>query len=293
MIFCQIIKILLIFVGSSSSLLALSAEKPKVVALKVEPQSVADELFYPARIAAHRTVGIPAEIDGFVQSLSVSLGQSVKAGQTLLGISNPDPVYDYKAYSIKAPFSGIISSVETAVGDRVARGKQLLTLADSQSLKILIHLTSDDVRKLHPGFPGQLLIGADPVAVRIKAMSPIIDPASGTAPCELELLDPKQNKDLLVAGSIAKVRFALNQRQALLLPERSIVYRGRDPFVIRIAEGQRARYLPVTILKQNRGLFEVRIKDGIPAGSQIVASSQGFIQEGEELQLESTTAVTP
>lgn len=288
----QLREIFLIFSLLLAAQAAAIPEKPKVFALKLEPEALADELLYPARIATLRTVAIPAEIDGFVQSLSVALGQSVRSGQTLLGISNPDPVYDYKAYSIKAPFSGIISSVETAVGDRVTRGKPLLTLADSKSLKIQVYLTSGDVRRLSPGAKAELLIGTETLPVRIKAMSPIIDPASGTAPCELELVDPQSSQKLLVAGSIAKVRFSLNQRQALLVPERAIVYRGRDPFVVKIDEKQKAQYVPVKILKQNRGQYELAAEGGLNAGTTIVASSQGFINDGEELSIE-TPAATP
>lgn len=265
---------------------AAENEKPGVIAMKVQPQQLADRMLYPARIAAYRSVAIPAEIEGFVQTLDVVLGQKVKAGQTLVNLNNPDPVYEFKSYSIKAPFAGVISAIDVAVGDRIIRGKSLMTLADSSSLKILVHLTTEDVKKLKPGFPGKLLIGKQDFPVRIKAMSPIIDASTGTAPCELELSDAARNGGLLVAGSIAQVSFSINQRSAILLPERAIVYRGKDPFVIRLGADLKATYVPVVIVKQSSG--QIEIESQLKAGETVVASSQGFVVDGETVVVEST-----
>jgi multidrug efflux pump subunit AcrA (membrane-fusion protein) len=264
-----------------------SAETPKasVIAMKVEPQEVADKMLYPARIAALRSVSVPAEVEGFVQTLDAVLGQNVRAGQTLVRLSNPDPVYEFKSFTIKAPFSGIVSSIDIVVGDRVTRGKNLLTLADSSSLKILVHLTADDVKKLQARFPGKLHIGKQEYPIRVKAMSPIIDPSTGTAPCEWELVDGN-GKQPLVAGSIAQVSFTSNQRKAVILPERAVVYRGKDPFVVRLSKDLKAQYVPITIVKQSGG--QVEIKSDVQAGETIVASSQGFVVDGETVTVAST-----
>lgn len=267
---------------------AHAGESPKasVIAMNVAVQDLADRMLYPARVAAYRSVGVPAEIDGFVQTLNVQLGQRVKAGQVLVNLNNPDPVYEFKSYGIKAPFSGVVSAIDVAVGDRINRGKSLLTLADSSSLKILVHLTTDDVKKLQPNYPGKLLIGKEQIPVRIKAMSPIIDASTGTAPCELELSDAGKNAGFLVAGSIAQVSFSINQRKAVIVPERAIVYRGKDPFIIRLSKELKAEYLPVNIIKQSSGQVEIESK--VQSGETIVASSQGFIVDGETVTVEST-----
>ncbi|MDQ3235142.1 MAG: efflux RND transporter periplasmic adaptor subunit [Pseudobdellovibrionaceae bacterium] len=280
------ILIFIAFICKDHAAAAADVTRASVIAMRVELQEVADRMLYPARIAAYRSVSVPAEIEGFVQTLDVALGQQVRSGQILVRISNPDPVYEFKSYGIKAPFAGVVSSIDVAMGDRITRGKNLLTLADSASLKILVHLTTDDVKKLKPGYPGSLLIDKQAIPVRIRAMSPVIDATTGTAPCELELSDAPKSAGLLVAGSIGQVRFSVNQRKAVLLPERSIVYRGKDPYIIRLTKDLKAEYLTVTIVRQSSG--QVEIESALKAGETIVASSQGFVAEGEAVTVEST-----
>lgn len=255
--------------------------KPSVMVAKLKAENLSDRFLYPATLSAFRVVTLHSDADGLVSDLKVELGQKVQAGQTLAFIRNPDPIYEFKPYAVTAAFSGIVTSVDIAVGDRVTKQRPLFTLADLRSIKIKIHLTADDLLVLKPQDRAILLVHGKEFPLRIRAMSPMIDPATGTAPCELELVDSSKIAGL-VPGSLGKVVFETNRRKGVIVPEAALVYRGRDPFVIRVTDKKTAQYVPVKILKHDVGRMEIQSE--LKEGDTFISNAMGFIAEGEALQ---------
>lgn len=98
-------------------------------------------------------VGVKATINGYIQSSSVKLGQSVGRGSTLFilktkeaqsignTISKLDPSFKFSGLNrIKSPVNGFVTNLNHQAGDYVQDGEQLLELADKNSFGFLMNL---------------------------------------------------------------------------------------------------------------------------------------------------------
>ncbi len=98
-------------------------------------------------------VGVKATINGYIQSSSVKLGQSVGKGSTLFvlktkeaqsignTISKLDSSFKFSGLNrIKSPVNGFVTSLNHQAGDYVQDGEQLLELADKNSFGFLMNL---------------------------------------------------------------------------------------------------------------------------------------------------------
>ena len=264
--------------------------KPSVYTDPIKVQTLSDRLVYPAAVSASRIVPVTSEVDGFIKDLKAELGQKVAQGSPLLKISNPDPVYHYEPFVVTAPFAGVITSIDIAVGDRVQKGRALLTLTDNRQLKIKINVTADDLSRLSPQQKAELKIGENTWPLHVRALSPMVDPATGTAACELEL-DAKANPSQLVAGKLGQVVFSLGERKGIIVPESAIFYRGRDTFVIRVEASSKAHYVQVKIAKAISGSYEILSPD-LKEGQKIVTHATSYVAEGDELDVKSAEAGT-
>lgn len=102
-------------------------------------------------------------------------------------------------HRVEAPFAGIVRKIEAKPGKSVQNGAELLTLTALDPLKAEIHLPAalytqfkaGDACRLHAGLPlGRVLEG------KVAFKDPVLDPASGTFRCLIEIPNPK----LLPAG---------------------------------------------------------------------------------------------
>jgi biotin carboxyl carrier protein len=97
--------------------------------------------------------GVKANINGYIQSSSVKLGQSVSKGSTLfilktkeaksLGntINKLDPSFNFSGLNlIKSPVNGFITRLNHQAGDYVQDGEQLAELVDKNSFGFLLSL---------------------------------------------------------------------------------------------------------------------------------------------------------
>ena len=211
-------------------------EKPKAPSVFVS-KTVATELFdqltYPARVTAKVNTTLLAETEGVVSSISLGLGRPVTKGQTILTVTHTDPVYQYAPARVVSPVSGIVSSLEISEGTQVSRGQKIGTVTDPTKLRLTVEVPAQDLSAVHKGLNGELRLAGvnDPLAVRVTGVSPFVDPASGTAPCEIDLSSEASTKfrHLLAPGRVGQVSFKARTRQGITLPDHAITYKGPDP----------------------------------------------------------------
>lgn len=262
-----------------------TVKKPLVFVKKAEITELSEILTYPARIEPRIRATVVAEADGVVTKILAPLGSVVKAGQRLVVIKNTDPVYRYAPMSITAPVAGIVSQVEVSEGSRVARGDKVALVTDPTQARVTVEVTADDIKSIRPGLEAEMQlpgIGAEKVKLKVRGMSPFVDPSTGTASCELELADGKSGK-LPPPGVIARVSFKANVRKGISLPDSVITYRGKDPYV-RIIDGGKAKLIGVVIGRKQAG--EVEILKGLKVGDVVVERTSKFVADGEDVEIQ-------
>ena len=219
-----------------------------------------------------------AESDGVVAESFARLGQDVKGGTTLFVIQNTDPSYNYAPQLVKAFFGGTVSAIDVAKGDRVQKGSRLAQVADTSQMKIVAEVTMADLADLVLDLKGEIRFPAmnAPIAVRINGISPIVDPATGTAKCEIFPEAPA--KQMLHAGMIGRLTFKVREHAGYEIDEQSIVYKGADPYVRVVVEGK-IQFVPITIRQRRNGMAE--IGEGPAANAAVVLRASGYVADGD------------
>lgn len=255
---------------------------PMVVAQAIQADEVYDALIYPARLVSRVNATLLAESDGVVQAIRKTLGSRVTVGEPILTLTNPDPVYTFEPFSVLSPVTGVISSIDIALGSRVAKGQKLGTVTDPAQVLASIEITVADLDAIHPGMQGELELAglSQPIPMKVSGISPIVDPATGTASAELRPIDKKR---LPPPGMVGRIRFRARLHQGLQLPESAIFYRGETPLV-RVLVGEKAVFREVKLGPSRLGKFE--ITSGLKPGERVVLRTNTFIADGETVTLQ-------
>jgi len=275
--------------GAGSSLAAVD-KKPVVFVNKAQVTELAENLTYPARIEPRIRASLVAEADGVVTKIVAPLGSTVRAKSPLLIIRNTDPVYNYTAMTVVSTVPGVVSKVEVTEGSRVNRGDKLVMVTDPEQVRVAVEITALDVASIKPGMTAELRVpGSDvKIPLKVKGLSPFVDPVTGTASCELELASARGEKRRLPPlGLIGRVYFRVNVRQGISIPDSAITYRGKDPFV-RIVEGDKAKLVAVALGRKESGSVEVT--KGLKGGEQVIERSSSFVSDGEVVEIQSSDA---
>ncbi len=260
-------------------------KKPVVFVKKAVLTELAEILTYPARIEPRIKASILAEADGVVTKIYAPLGSTVKAHAPLISIRNTDPVYRFAAMVVTAPVAGVVSRVEVTEGSRVAKGDKLALVTDPNQVRVVVEVTSEDVRLIRNGQEASLTVpasnDASTIVLKVKGISPFVDPATGTAQCELEAANSKII--LPPPGSIARVSFRANVRSGLSIADDAITYRGKDPFV-RIVSAGKAKLVAVVLGRKQAG--NVEILRGLKPGDEVVERTSKFVGDGEAVEVQ-------
>lgn len=249
---------------------------------EVKKKELFDSFNYPAKIVPVVHAGVLSESQGVVGKIHKNLGQKVKKGQILATIRHTDPVYNYKDMMLRSPVTGVVSKIFIHEGSYVGKGKRLFTVTDPKRAKVEIEVPAKDRKHMTVGLKGELksLATSEIYEVELVGISPYLDPATGTATAELRLLSKEKSVPL---GALGKVSFKSNVRKGFMLPQDTIVYRGRDTFVKVVSKEDKVKRVDVKIGEKRRG--DVEILKGIKEGDFIVKRSSGFLKEGAKVEV--------
>ncbi len=294
--------VLALLLGAGSALGATEPTKtPTVFVRKVVAEELYEPLVYPVRVLSRIQSRLLSDADGVVRRIVAPLGMPVRRGQVILEIENTDPVYRYSSVRLTAPVAGVVSGFSVTVGSRVSRGQELAALVDPAKLVIRAEVTAADLPWISAGLSGALTFrGSESVIpVRVSGVSPAVDPATGTAPCEMEVVElsgslaedrarhgtgaARAAPPAVSLGAAGQVRFRANPRQGIAIPDHAVVYRGAETFVRLVRESQ-AHKTPVTLGRAREGRIEVL--KGLSPGDQLIERASGFVADGETVQVE-------
>lgn len=252
---------------------------PMVLTEVLTAKPMFDALLYPARVEASAQAAVLSETDGLITSVKTALGRSVQKGDVLFMIENPDPVYRYAPVAVTAPVSGVISVLDASVGNRVERTKKLAVIADIREIKVLIEATSSDLASLKIGQLGDLKLIDKSYPVKVSAVSPVVDSATGTATVELKPLRGER----LTPGVMGRIEFKIHEHQGFQVSDNALVFKGADPY-LRVVKDNKAAWRKVGTGASVGGQTE--ILSGVTAGDQIIVRATSFIADGDAVQVQ-------
>lgn len=184
--------------------------------------------------------------------------------------------------TVRAPFGGRIVARLVDRGQNVSMGTPLFRIADLDPLLAEVHVPSKEFRSLETDLPVTLVLDSDRTRLsgRIKLVSPIIDPASGTIKVTVEI---PQAPDNVRPGDFAEVQIVTEQRTGRTLVPRVAVITDKGESVVFVAIDGRAERRTVTTGFSDEDHFE--IVSGVESGENVVVKGQRSLRHGQPVRV--------
>lgn len=199
-------------------------------------------------------------------------------------------------YRLRAPFAGRVGFRNVSVGTLVTPGTELVTLDKLDVMKLDFTLPELTLGEIAPG----LALSASSAAYRdtifsgeIDSIGSRVDPVSRSITVRALIDNPD---DLLRPGMLMNVVVKREARQALVIPESSLIPEGRRQFVLTLApdDEHRVTRREITIGARRKG--EVEVLDGLNEGQLVVAHGTERVRDGQPTRLlgilDDTTSVS-
>jgi HlyD family secretion protein len=184
--------------------------------------------------------------------------------------------------NVVSPVDGFVARRNVDAGAWVSQNAPLVSVVDISSLRLVANVVEKDLRLVGAGDPAIVEVDAYPgekFTGRIARVSPILDPATRTAPMEVEI----PNREFrLKPGMYAKVNLEIEGREnVLVVPKISLVD----------SEGQRGVYQPSDDGRAIFKLVKIGIEDeeraeileGLSEGETIVSVGAGALRRNDQL----------
>lgn len=209
-----------------------------------------------------------AQMDEATHALSAAKARLESARASL------DEAREQLSYTqVKAPYSGIVTERHVEVGEAVQPGTKLLTGVSLDKLRVNVDVPQGLINKIRRHekafvYPdAEVNAGLNQVSVEKITIFPIADSASSTFKVRLDL--PEGIKGLF-PGMFVKTSLVTGEKQVLMVPQESIVYRSEVTAVYVVAADAVINFRHVRL-------------GGTSDGSQVILSG---LAEGEKVALD-------
>lgn len=184
---------------------------------------------------------------------------------------------------IKAPFEGIVGLRDISVGALVQPGDLITTLDDDRVMKLEFPVPATYLDVLHPGlevtatsraFAGRSFTGS------VSAVDSRVDPVTRSIRVRALLNNPER---LLKPGILMYVELLKDPREALVIPEESLLPLGEQQFVFIVSADNTVEKRELRIGGRRPGLVEV--VEGLADGDQVVTHGHMQITPGQPVTI--------
>jgi membrane fusion protein, multidrug efflux system len=184
--------------------------------------------------------------------------------------------------NVVSPVDGFVAKRNVDPGAWVSQQVPLVSVVDISSLRLVTNVVEKDLRLVGVGDTGLVEVDAylgEKFKGRIARVSPIIDPATRTAPMEVEIPNPDFR---LKPGMYARVDLEIEGRQnVLLVPKIALVDSEGRRGVYQPSEDNRAIFKPVKVGIEDAERAEVL--DGLHEGETVISVGAGALRRNDQL----------
>ena len=188
--------------------------------------------------------------------------------------------------TIRAPFTGRVTARAVTVGQHVAPIDHVFTVTDFDPLIARIYLPERDIAGLQEGREVRITLKADDATRcegRIRQISPVVDPATGTVKLTIEARSPKTS---LRPGAFVTIDIIRETHERALLVPREAVVRDLSEAYVFVATGDKAEKRTISVGLEEAGRVEAL--SGLAAGDQVIVAGQGGLKEGQLIKVLTT-----
>lgn len=185
--------------------------------------------------------------------------------------------------TITAPISGTIAQRNVKAGMNVTLATSLFRIVDFDSLIATIFVPELNMGNL--GIGQDVIVSADAVPGKqfdgkIKRVSPVVDPASGTIKVTVDL---SRNSAELVPGIFVRVKIVVDTHEnAVILPRHVLVKEEERTYVFVVDDGVAGE---VELSTGYTDSDRVEVLSGIGLGDLVVVDGQSRLRDGTKVRV--------
>lgn len=203
---------------------------------------------------------------------------------------------DLSYTTVSAPFGGRVTARRVNVGQNLAVGTELFALADLHPLLGRVHVPAKEFASLQADQPVDLVLDSDGTRLqgRIKLVSPVIDPSSGTIKLTVEVAGyPAGTRP----GDFAQVKVVTERRQGVVLVPREAVLSDKGESVVYVAAAPAGEAAPTAERRVVTTGFtddlRTEITGGLAVGEPVVVRGQRSLKHGAAVRILAADTVVP
>ncbi|NRR28964.1 efflux RND transporter periplasmic adaptor subunit [Oxalobacteraceae bacterium] len=185
-----------------------------------------------------------------------------------------------KYTQVLAPDRGVISARLATVGSVVGAGTELFRMIRQGRLEWRAEVVASDLARIKVG-GGAVVKAANgsELTGKVRMIAPTLDPQTRSALVYVDLPASAAADAPFKAGMYASGQFELGTSDAMTVPQQAIVVRDGFSYVFRLNADKRVSQLKV---KAGRRLADrIEVLDGLSAGTPVVVSGAGFLNDGD------------
>jgi membrane fusion protein (multidrug efflux system) len=184
--------------------------------------------------------------------------------------------------SVTAPFRGAVVTRLVDVGQNINEGTPLFVLSDFDPLLARVHVPSKEFKKLKPDQPVELVLESNRQKLRgrIKLVSPVIDPSSGTIKVTIEIPDYPAG---VRPGEFAEVHIVTERRPGSTLVPKIALVTDRGEQVLYVAADSTAERRSVEVGFEDDNFAE--IISGVSPDEPVVVKGQRSLKHGAPIRI--------
>jgi RND family efflux transporter MFP subunit len=183
---------------------------------------------------------------------------------------------------IISPVDGYVAKRNADAGAWVSNNAPVVSVVDISRLRLVANVVEKDLRLVNQGDPATFEVDAFPgekFKGRIARVAPVLDPATRTAPMEVEIVNTENR---LKPGMYARVLLEIEEhKDATLVPKVAVVdFEGKRGVWIPDGENK-ARFIEVKLGLEDPERME--ILEGVKPGDRVVTDGAASLRSGDTM----------
>jgi membrane fusion protein, multidrug efflux system len=210
-----------------------------------------------------------------------------KIEQGRAGVAQAEVLLGYAR--LQSPLQGVVTGKHVEVGQLAIPGMPLLTVEDESRYRLEAVVEESRVKNIRLGDSVPVLIdalGSREWAGKVAEIGPGVDPATRSTIVKVDLVlkGEKSLRREIHSGLFGKGRFAIGERQTILIPAPAIRQEGQLSKVFVVDSGNIAHMRLIQVGKSYGERLEVLA--GIREGERIVTEGADRVQDGSQIKIQ-------
>ncbi len=196
---------------------------------------------------------------------------------------------DLNYSSIRSPISGVVAQRKIKVGNMVLPNQATFQVTSLDPLLAVLHVPERQMGKLRVDQPAKMSIDAikDVEFIgKIKRVSPVVDPATGTVKVTIEMHDPSRQ---LKPGMFARLNIIYDVRKnTMLVPKDAIMAEDKESAVYVVKDSLALRQVVETGYVNTT---HIEVLSGLAPQDTVVTTGKGSLKDSSKVELVATKVV--